>query len=60
MEGSVVTMQDIFLFQQTGVGDDGRIQGSFVATGVRPKFLGRLARNGIEFPREYFRFKMDV
>jgi pilus assembly protein CpaF len=60
MEGNVITTQDIFVFNQTGVGDDGRIQGSFQATGVRPKFMSRLQRNGIEIPREYFRYKMDV
>lgn len=60
MEGNVITTQDIFVFNQTGVSDEGRIQGSFQATGVRPKFMSRLQRNGVEIPRDYFRYKLDV
>lgn len=60
MEGSVVTTQDIFVFEQRTVDDDGRVRGTFRATGVRPKFAGRLQRNGIELHPDLFRFKMDV
>ncbi len=60
MEGSVVTTQDIFTFEQRTVDDDGRVRGTFKATGVRPKFTGRLQRNGIELHPDLFRFKMDV
>ena len=60
MEGSVVTTQDIFVFDQRTVDDDGRVRGTFRATGVRPKFAGRLQRNGIELHPDLFRFKMDV
>ena len=42
------------------VDDDGRVRGTFRATGVRPKFAGRLQRNGIELHPDLFRFKMDV
>jgi pilus assembly protein CpaF len=46
MEGEIITMQEIFGFRQTGVGQDGAVQGYFQATGVRPKFADRLASFG--------------
>jgi pilus assembly protein CpaF len=48
MEGNVVTMQEIFLFQQTGTAEDGRILGEFQVTGVRPRVLEKIARYGID------------
>ena len=42
MEGDVITMQEIFKFEQTGLTDEARVQGRFVATGIRPKFFQRL------------------
>jgi pilus assembly protein CpaF len=60
MEGSVVTTQDIFVFQQKGVDEDGRVRGTFMATGTRPKFASKLARYGIELSRDLFRLRMDV
>jgi pilus assembly protein CpaF len=60
MEGNVVTMQDVFVFQRRGYDDDGRILGAFTATGTRPKFLGRLKRQGIELSPNLFRWKMRV
>ncbi|MFM2153263.1 MAG: hypothetical protein RL199_1698 [Pseudomonadota bacterium] len=60
MEGSVVTTQDIFVFQQKTVDDEGRVRGTFMATGTRPKFVGRLRSNGIDLAPDTFRFRMDV
>jgi pilus assembly protein CpaF len=60
MEGSVVTTQDLFVFQQKTVDDEGRVRGSFMATGTRPKFVGRLRSNGIDLPPDTFRFRLDV
>jgi pilus assembly protein CpaF len=60
MEGSIITTQDIFEFAQSGVDDDGRIRGIFRATGVRPKFFGRLRRHGVELPPELFQFRLEV
>jgi pilus assembly protein CpaF len=54
MEGDVVTSQDIFVFEQTGVADDGKVQGHFKATGIRPKFAHRLSVHGIELADELF------
>ena len=46
MEGEVVTMQDIFNFEQLGIDDDGRAHGQIVATGIRPSFIDRLVASG--------------
>ena len=47
-EGNVITMQEIFRFEQTGVGEGGQIIGEFRPTGVRPRALERIARFGID------------
>ena len=60
MEGSVITTQDIFTFEQSGIDDQGRIRGAFQATGVRPQFSEKLARSGIQLPAELFRFRSEV
>jgi pilus assembly protein CpaF len=55
-EGNTITSQEIFRFEQQGVGEDGKIVGQFVATGVRPRVLERVARHGIDpmdIAREY-------
>ena len=54
MEGDIITMQEIYRFTQTGIAPDGTVQGHFRATGVRPKFMGRLKSYGIEVPDETF------
>jgi pilus assembly protein CpaF len=47
MEGDVITMQDIFVFERQGVGDDGEVLGRFRSTGIRPRFSDRLKAYGI-------------
>jgi pilus assembly protein CpaF len=54
MEGEVITMQDLFLFEKTGVGADGRVTGRFRATGIRPKCSERLASSGVQLPVDMF------
>lgn len=54
MEGEIVTMQDIFAFEQLGVGDTGKAYGEFVATGIRPSFLERLKSSGCEVDPDLF------
>ena len=54
MEGNVVTMQDVFIFKRTGIGENGQVMGSFVSTGIRPRFLDRLKLAGIELPPNTF------
>jgi len=54
MEGDIITMQDIFAFEQTGLSSAGRARGQFVATGIRPSFLERLRAAGHELDPEMF------
>ena len=54
MEQDVITMQDIFLFDRTGITREGRVTGRFRATGVRPKCADRLATMGIHLPIDMF------
>ena len=49
MESEIVTMQDLFHFEQTGVDQDGRVLGSLEPTGVRPTFAEGFAQAGIDF-----------
>jgi len=54
MEGDVVTMQDIFRFEQTGITAGGKAYGRFVATGLRPSFLDRLKAAGCDLDMDLF------
>jgi pilus assembly protein CpaF len=54
MEGEVITMHDIFSFQQHGVDTDGRIIGEILPGGIRPFFAEKLERNGYHLPSEIF------
>jgi pilus assembly protein CpaF len=54
MEGQTVTLQDIFLFQQTGVDSRGKVQGHVVSTGLRPRFIERFEAAGIFLPADTF------
>lgn len=54
LEGDVISMQEIFKFEQTGLGADGAVQGQFVATGIRPKFAQRLITRGIALSDDLF------
>lgn len=54
MEGDVITMQDIFVYEQTGLDNLGMLSGQFVATGIRPQILKKLRENGILVKDEWF------
>jgi pilus assembly protein CpaF len=55
MEGDVITLQDIFLFDfSAGVDDQGRYRGVLKATGIRPKFAEKLVAQGIRLGPEAF------
>jgi pilus assembly protein CpaF len=54
MEGDVITMSDIFKFEQTGIGADGKILGNLKATGLRPMFTPRLEIVGYRLRAEIF------
>jgi pilus assembly protein CpaF len=54
MEGDVIEMQEIFRFRQAGIAASGAVQGSFQATGIRPRFCDRLAARGAPLPEHLF------
>src|SRR5574340_837175 len=55
MEGDVIVMQDVFIFEQTGI-LDGKIQGRLKPTGIRPKFVEKFEVMGIHLPPGLFGF----
>jgi len=55
MEGEVITMQEIFRFRQSGVSQDGIVQGKFESTGIRPRFLDQAMAHGITLSSDLFR-----
>jgi pilus assembly protein CpaF len=54
MEGQVVTMQDLFRFEQTGIDTDGRVLGELRTTGIRPRFAEKFEVAGIHLPADLF------
>ena len=60
MEGDIITMQEIFLFEKVGVTQDGKVIGRFRATGVRPKCCDRLRASGIHLPADMFEGVTEV
>jgi pilus assembly protein CpaF len=60
MEGEVITMQDLFLFEKLGVAPNGKVTGRFRATGIRPRCSDRLAAAGHLLPVELFDHMMMV
>jgi len=60
MEGDVITMQEIFMFEKMGMTQDGKVIGRFKATGVRPKVAERLKAAGIHLPSDMFEGMTEV
>jgi pilus assembly protein CpaF len=60
MEENVISMHEIFSFHKKGIGPDGRVVGSFVPSGIRPKFLDRLSVAGIFLPPSLFEQTLEV
>jgi pilus assembly protein CpaF len=54
MEGDIVTMQDLFRFEQRGIDSDGRVIGEFKGTGLRPRFADKFEVAGIHLPPDLF------
>ena len=54
MEGDVITMQELFLFERTGITPEGRVTGRFRATGIRPKVSEKIASTGVQLPTTMF------
>jgi len=60
MEGEVITLQDLFYFEQTGIDENGKVQGEFRTTGIRPKFMSRLESEGVDIPLEVFAPELEI
>jgi len=60
MEGDTLTMQDIFVFERTGLDENGRVTGHFRPTGVRPKFYERLRTSGNPVPASTFETIVEI
>jgi len=60
MEGEVVTLQDIFVFEKRGVTAEGKVIGRFSATGIRPKFSEKLLAAGIQLAPALFDESVEV
>src|SRR5450432_2639891 len=60
IEGEQITMQDIFVFEKTGVNETGRVTGRFRATGIRPKFYERLKAAGMHVPPSAFQTLVEI
>ncbi len=60
MEGDVVTLQDLFVFEKRGISPEGRVQGRVAATGIRPRFYEKMLASGIRLPAEVFESVVEV
>jgi pilus assembly protein CpaF len=60
MEQDIITLQDIFLFDKTGMVEGGRVTGRFRATGIRPKFYDRLKSCGINLSPQLFQTVVEI
>ena len=60
MEDDVVSMQDVFVFEKHGISPEGRVLGTFTATGIRPKFADKLQASGISSPAHFFEHSVSV
>jgi pilus assembly protein CpaF len=60
MEGDMVTLQDIFVFEKRGVSAEGKVMGRFSATGIRPKFSEKLLAAGIRLSPELFDQSLEI
>lgn len=54
MEGDIITLQDLFVYEQAGVNEDGKLVGSFVGSGLRPMCMERLQLNGVNLDLSVF------
>src|SRR5438874_3126099 len=60
VDGEVIAMQDIFVFERSGLDETGKVRGTFRATGIRPKFADRLATAGCRLRPALFESRMEV
>jgi pilus assembly protein CpaF len=60
MEGEIITLQDIFVFEKRGLSPEGKVMGRFAATGIRPKFYEKLLAAGIRVRADLFDEVVEV
>lgn len=60
MEGGVISMQDIFKFNQEYIDDNGKIFGRLISTGLRPKYYDTILESGVKLPVELFTLPEDI
>jgi pilus assembly protein CpaF len=60
MEGEIITLQDIFVFEKRGLNPEGHVVGRFAATGIRPKFYEKLLAAGIRLRADLFDEVLEV
>ena len=60
MEGNVIVLQDLFTFQQKGIGEGGKVLGTMQATGMVPRFIDRFNSAGLRLPTEIFKKTSEV
>lgn len=55
MEGETIVLQDLFVFKQTGINAEGKLEGKFVSTGIRPYSIEKMEHYGITIPSHWFK-----
>ena len=60
MEGDMVMLQDLFVFEKLGVSSEGKVMGRFAATGIRPRFYEKLLAAGVRLPSETFEEIVEI
>jgi pilus assembly protein CpaF len=60
MEGDMVTLQDIFVFEKRGISSEGKVLGRFSATGIRPKFSEKMLAAGIRLSPDLFDQSLEI
>ncbi|WP_028784985.1 CpaF family protein [Thalassobacillus devorans] len=60
LEGDTIVLQDLFVFKETGMTNDGRMQGKYQSTGIRPHCADRLEMNGFTIPSSWYMEEWEV
>jgi pilus assembly protein CpaF len=60
MDGDIITLRDVFVFERTGIDESGKVRGAFRATGQPPQFAERLAIAGCRLSPALFESRMEV
>jgi len=60
LESESIAMQDIFVFERRAIDENGKVRGTFRATGVRPQFADRLATSGMRLRPSLFESKTEI